>query len=873
MSQQKAFDNIMNYFNDEEEEEEEEEELNYILNFNNNKENENKIKKRSSLRQANSNLTINSLEKENESNKINEENEEKKSDNNKVNNKDNNYIAYFDNNSSRPETPKLNIENNNNIKEEKLIESQNEENNKSKNEEDNMFSETLNTKIKDINSNSISLLENYNENLEYNENNENPIIRQTFCKNKNLNKDKIESESKEPQNDLSINKEGDKSEKINELEEDKKDEKDKNNLLKNSKINKALNYEENNEKSDIIIKNNIYNINNNHIINNYNNEIKKKKLLLELQKNREKLRQIENINENENMFLTHNKKDTNSTNNSNNIIKFINFKEIKELDKDYNLEKEKNNIKSTYKEDEENKIIDKRNELISKISADNLDKLVSPILYNSNNKIRSKEPKINKVNKLEKTINTKKQMTKSKSSDSFNIKYKMNNKSNKINSTYNEKLISRIINNNSKNKKISILGIVKSFHDLKIINLLILKNDIDLEQLKEIAENIDEKEESQKKKELEFIEQIWFLLNQNDKEFINEEIFENFIKLIYPYSMHLKQSTILYVKEYIKVVNFMEPKNYIKNIDEYYYSPLRHKSFSKNEVWPIEKIVQTFFELKMNSIAYKKNYINIDKAKNNNINKDKKKEKRKIYNFDKLYESFMLKKNIREKTLKIMREEQEKENYENLSKYTYIPKINKKNEKKLDLNNTSIYEQLYKRRNDKKRIIEKLKYKYNKDNNKEEQNLSFKPQILEYEGIKQKFKKNRIPKNCSRYINKNLELIKRKNEERIKEENKYNGSNYEKVRKIKFNCEGSLYKPKKIKKEIKKEKGMSVQIKLPYGKMVKLNIDINEDVEKKADEFCKIYSLNENIKRKIINQIENYKNIYKEEIHSESDDD
>ena len=872
MSQQKAFDNIMNYFNDEEEEEEEEEELNYILNFNNNKEKDNKIKKRSSLRQANSNLTINSLEKENESNKISEENEEKKSDNNKGNNKDNNYIAYFDNNSSRPETPKLNIENNNNIKEEKLIESKDEENNKSKNEEDNIFSETLNTKIKDINSNSISLLENCNENFEYSENNENPIIRQTFCKNKNLNNDKIESESKESQNDLSINKEGDKNEKTNELEEDKRDEKNKNNLLESSKINKALNYEENNEKNDIVIKNNIYNISNNNIINNYNNEIKKKKLLLELQKNREKLRQIENINENENMFLTHNKKDTNSTNNSNNIIKFINFKEIKELDKDYNLEKEKNNIKSTYKEDEENKIIDKRNELISKISADNLDKLVSPILYN-NNKIRSIEPKINKVNKIEKTINTKKQMTKSKSSDSFNIKYKMNNKSNKINSTYNEKLISKIINNNSKNKKISILGIVKSFHDLKIINLLILKNDIDLEQLKEIAENIDEKEESQKKKELEFIEQIWFLLNQNDKEFINEEIFENFIKLIYPYSLNLKQSTILYVKEYIKVVNFMEPKNYIKNIDEYYYSPLRHKSFSKNEVWSIEKIVQTFFELKMNSIAYKKNYINIDKEKNNNINKDKKKEKRKNYNFDKLYESFMLKKNIREKTLKIMREEQEKENYENLSKYTYIPKINKKNEKKLDLNNTSIYEQLYKRRNDKKRIIEKLKYKYNKDNNKEEQNLSFKPQILEYEGIKQKFKKNRIPKNCCRYINKNLELIKRKNEERIKEENKYNGSNYEKVRKIKFNCEGSLYKPKKIKKEIKKEKGMSVQIKLPYGKMVKLNIDLNEDVEKKVDEFCKIYSLNENIKRKIINQIENYKNIYKEEIHSESGDD
>ena len=859
MSQQKAFDNIMNYFNDEEEEEEEEEEeSNYILNFNNNKKKEDKRKKRSSLRQENLSLTINNIEKENE-------NKDKVS-NNKDNNKENNYISYFDSNSSGPETPKLNS-NNNNKEEEKLIENKNEEDNKNKNGEDNIFSETLNTKFKDINSNSISLMENYNENenLEYYEN---PNIRQTFCKNKNLNNDKINNESEESQKDLSVNKD-DKIEKMNELEEDKKEEKDKNNLLENSKINKMLDYEENNEKSDIMIKNNKYNINNNHVINNYNNEIKKKKLLLELQKNREKLRQIENINinENENILLTHNKKDTNSMNNSNNI-KFINFKEIKELDKDYNIEKENNNIKSLNKEDEENNVINKRNELISNINADNLDKLVSPILYNNNNKISNKE---SKVNKKEKNINAKKQMVKSKSSDLFNIKNKRKNKSDKINSTYNEKLISKIINNNSKNKKISILGIVKSFFDLKIINLLILKNSIEIDELKEIAENIDEKEDSQKKKELEFIEQIWFLLNQNDKEFINEEIFENFIKLLYPYSINLKQSTILYLKEFVKIVNFMDPKNYIKNIDEYYYSPLRQKSFSKNEIWSIEKIVQTFFELKMNSIAYKRNYINIDRE-NNNINKDKKKEKRKNYNFDKLYESFMLKKKIREKTLKIMREEQEKENSENLSKYTYIPKINKKKEKISDLNETSVYEKLYKRRNDRNRIIEKLKYKYNKDNNKKEENFSFKPKILEYENIKQKFKKNCIPKNCNRYINKNLELIQRKKEEKIKEEKKYNGSNYENVRKIKFNCEGSLYKPKKIKKEKKEEKGMSVQIKLPYGKMVKLNIDLNEDIEKKVDEFCKIYSLNGNIKRKIINQIETYKKIYEEDIHSESDD-
>ena len=41
-------------------------------------------------------------------------------------------------------------------------------------------------------------------------------------------------------------------------------------------------------------------------------------------------------------------------------------------------------------------------------------------------------------------------------------------------------------------------------------------------------------------------------------------------------------------------------------------------------------------------------------------------------------------------------------------------------------------------------------------------------------------------------------------------------------------------------------------------------------MEEKVDELCLIYSLNDNIKEKIINQIETYIDLYKQESESES---
>ena len=863
MSKKNVFDNIMNYFNDEEEEEEEdEEEGNYIPNYNkNNKKNVNK-KKGTSLKELNSSLTINNPEDEEEK-IINK-------DNNINNDNNNNFYSYLGSNSSRPDTPKLNE---NKIKEGENINEKKKDENEINNDDNNIFSETIKTKLKDINSNIISLEDNNNILESYDES---VNSRQTFFKNENINENQ-KINSKESQKDIPINEKEDISKNKKEVKDEKKII-DSNIEIKNNELNKEKNKEEeNNIKIENNKNNNNINLKNN-INNEYSDMIRRNKLSIELQKTKEKLRQIENLNIennlNENMEKIINKEKEEFSNNNFNNINYLNFKDMKEIYKDDYIDKEKEKEKdlNTKAINEKEIIIKKENEdLINNINSNNIDNLFIPIM---NNNIIENEIKKNR-NKLKKFNKDKKQLTKSKSSEQFNTKFNINKSSFKWLSSYNEKLISKIILNNSdKNKQISILGIIKTLHTLKILHNLLSKNKLDLNNLNE---NV------QKQKEVDFVEQIWFLLNPNNKKVINNEIFECFIKLLFPYTNNLKQSAIEYIEEYIKIINFMEPKSDIKNNDEYFYSPLRNEYFSKNKKWSTEKIIQTFFELKRNRIAYKKKFEKINKEENKN--NENKKKKRTNLNFDELYESFMIKKEAREKTLNIMREEQEKEKEEIISKYTYIPKIIKNKENKWkniydnnNNNNKSVYDKLYERRKDKEKKIKKLKDKFNKYDieNKKIEKYSFKPEINNFENSKKQFEKNDIPDNCKKYIKKNLEIIKRKKELKLEEENKYNGTNYEKIRKIKFKCKGPLYEPKKIyknekiNKEIKinDKNNFTVKIKLPNKKDINLTVNINENIKQKVEKLCKIYSLDNNIKEKIINQIESYKEIYNQEGHN-----
>ena len=881
MSQQKAFDNIMNYFIEEEDEdEEEEEEENYISIMNRNKSKEISRKKNLSLKQVDSNLAIDKKnEIINDKNSLQNEESEKDeiNDVNNINNSNNNLIK----NSSEPETQKITkinniLENNDNNEGEK--EKKNIENNDN-NIDESIFSETLKTKIKDINSNNLDIPDNNNNN----ENNilENHLttnLRQTF--HKNINSDK----------NIDLNKDIHKNE-LNNI-----DNNNDNNIKEKEKNNNFLLIESFNNKKSIINNDENDTINtkseNNIIITNYENKYnekieKRKMLFLELQKNREKIKEMEKLkllenlednNVNDNEMEKHNDKNNNSNN-----IKLINFGEIKEIYNNKTNENEFNN-NDYYIIDKDN-----NNNIIKKeINSKDLDKLVSPIYYDEKNEdnllknnIKRNKSLIHIKNKNT-IIKNNKYLKMNKSYDSLNNIKNINKSSYKKLSEHNEKLISKIIDENSiDNKNLSILGIIKSLYHLNILHELLFKenkdNYLELNKLKEIIKKVN-KEEKGKMKEIEFVEQIWFLLNPNNKECINKEIFEGFINLLYPYSdlKNSKINIISYLKEYIKIVNFMEPINNNEKEIYYYYSPLRDIFFYQNEIWTLEKIIDIFFELKKNILAYKKTYYRLYTKKshnneiNNKINNNDNKNKKK-FDFDKLYNTFKIKNEIREKTLEMMREEQKRENEEKLTKFTYIPKIIKRYKFKnnINKNNLTVYENLYRRRNDKKKIIEKLKDDLKEEliekKKKEKENYTFKPNIIkmEKEDLKKKFKINKVPNGYNQYINRNRKIINLKEEEKLKEKNKYDGSNYEKVKKIKFKCEGNLYNPKNKEKKKEEEKeqkdkeNIEISIKLLNNKIARLKLNKNDDINQKVENFCKIFCLNSNYQQILIKGIKN----------------
>ena len=394
----------------------------------------------------------------------------------------------------------------------------------------------------------------------------------------------------------------------------------------------------------------------------------------------------------------------------------------------------------------------------------------------------------------------------------------MNNKSYKMLFESNQKLINKIVNKYSEsNNKISIVGMAQCLYELNIFTELLKNNknqntkkysnnsmNINLKQLQYIVNNI--KEGERKEEEMELLEQIWFILNPNNKEFIYNEIFEGFIKLLFSYSDKLnpKNNIISYIKEYLIIVNFTEPKNYNLNNEYIFCSPLRNQKFTKNDIWPLEKIVTIFLKLKQNIMAYKKQYYLKDKDNSNNttIEKDKlnntfnnkDKNKNKKHDFNKLYEKYMEKVQIKEKTLEKLRELKEKKEMANC---TNKPNINHNYDGFLRITNNSnmsymsVHDKLYDRRKDKDKEIENIKEKYKiEEINKKIENqneLSFKPKQFSFtndkDELKQYYLNNNLkkkPNGYEKYIKRNRKLI----EKREKEKKKKKKNIQEKIMKI-----------------------------------------------------------------------------------------
>jgi hypothetical protein len=246
-----------------------------------------------------------------------------------------------------------------------------------------------------------------------------------------------------------------------------------------------------------------------------------------------------------------------------------------------------------------------------------------------------------------------------------------------------------------------------------------------------------------------------------------------------------------------------------------------------------------------------------------------------------------------EKTLERIRQiKQEKE----LKMCTNVPKINKyilkgnnsPNQKTLRKSKSSlgdkkvpIYQKLYNMRklSDDGRKI------------KEDENCTFKPALTTNDGILNKIFSNisRKPRGYEDYVERNRSVIQKKEYFKKKEEDRKYGKNYEKIHNMKikpFNIT-DLNENKKKKKingisreqssnefgnNSEKEKVqniiddiyITIEVKIPNGQLKPLKIynkNYNDTIEL-VNNFCKVYSINNENRKIIIKKVMQYKNSF-----------
>jgi len=461
----------------------------------------------------------------------------------------------------------------------------------------------------------------------------------------------------------------------------------------------------------------------------------------------------------------------------------------------------------------------------------------------------------------------------------------------------NNQKLENLINQYSLKEELSIVNMIKCLYDLRIINELINNNDQkNIEKIKEIINNIKENE-LRKKEELQFLEQLWFILNPSMNDYINNKLFLEFLSIIL--TINNKFTNKEKIKQLsIDIDNLLNKYNIInedKNNKELLISPLTKKVYKRSDIWPIEKLIKIFLKInhlkgdesdltfkpniKETYIYFKKYskynyYDNIEENSSQNkyiYNKDNK-------HFNLLYQKFMKEKELHEKTLEKMREIKLLKELRNC---THSPKINKDypmyairlNRTFENERNSPIYERLY---NMRKNI------NGNKPRNSKSESFDSKPALLSNNTRLKNNKRRR--KAYDDYIMRNRAAFEEKENQRKLIEDKACGKNYEKISAMKimpFNITDlkkvhqknntSLGNRPKEKNKIINNIFVTIEIKIHNGQLKPFKIYKNQNnTEEAVDNFCTMFNINEEDKKEIYNQVVYYKNIFFGEKNNDS---
>ena len=457
------------------------------------------------------------------------------------------------------------------------------------------------------------------------------------------------------------------------------------------------------------------------------------------------------------------------------------------------------------------------------------------------------------------------------------LKSKINKKSYQIAIEHDDKKIETVLNKyNNKKKGLEIIDIALIFQELKIFRKLL--QNINVNKLSNIC-NIKEfinrisiainEGEIRKMEELKFLEETWNMLNQEKKSGIRKEILEGLLKIIFsPVGSITDIANIL--RQYLQVALFGDGIIQSDRNDQI------------QDSLKLKKYIKKFFKLKDNIIAYQniKNYNNgtyekiINENNRNltfepNISPDRDyrttiTERRKNFNFDSLYSRFIEKEKTKQSNLNQLKKNKMKEELKELKEK---PTITKYYDNSFERDqNQDIHDKLYKMD---RTLREKRQKQIDIKNKEEKERLdeevkSFKLNI-NYRKNRQRMAKsfdNKIkPKGFDEYVTRNKKAILERNKLRTMIEKIPCGENYEKIRRraitpFDITDMKNKYKKRSNKSNNKnKNEFFNLQIKIPKGKMKTIKIYTNDDPYKVADEFCKIFSIKENVKQKLIRNI------------------
>ena len=515
----------------------------------------------------------------------------------------------------------------------------------------------------------------------------------------------------------------------------------------------------------------------------------------------------------------------------------------------------KNKVKNNIRKNDVNR---RNNNTINNINK----RPIELVLYDDAAKKREKMENIDKNKLTEIQLNS--------------MKPKINKRSYQIALEQNDKKIEKIINKYSNKRKqgLSIIEIALIFQDMKIFRKLLRNININklacINNINEFKNTISiaiKEGEKRKNEELNFLEQTWNLLNPEQKSTIRKDIVEGFLKIIYASMVNISSiSNIL--KQYLQAALFgegiLDLNNKNKNDDK-----LKLKNY-----------IKLFYKLKENMIAYKNinnynggKYEKLINEANKNLtfepnipnNEDYRTtitERKKNFNFNSLYNRFIQKEKNKQTNLNKLKQNKMKEELKELKQKPTVGKYMAGGFYPIDPNPENIHDKLYKMgKNIQQKKQEKIHEKQREEEEKfekERKNFKLNLNIKENRRRMAKSFDNKIkPKGYDEYITRNKKAILEKARIREMMEKIPCGENYEKIKRrsiTPFNIT-DMKKKKKGRKNIQNEEFFTLQIKIPNGQLRTLKIYLKNDPCKIAEEFCKIYSIKESVKKKLVKNI------------------